>query len=442
MELTIAGSGVRKALAGAAVATAAVVIFQASEIGLADHWTHSSDSIEIERGALLMPGNGEGWDLIGHAREWDIRIIDPTRAIQDYQAAVKDDPRSARYWMDLASAYEAAGESSRAKDAFEQAKSVYPMSAEVAWHYGNFLLRQGNLPEAYEELRRSAAADPSLLPLTVSRTFRAGVSVNELLDYVLPPTPNAYLQAIDFFSLRRQDDFALTMWNRLMSLATNGEKPLQITQTFPFFDALIRDDRSDDARRVWPQALAAAGLNAELNSRQPPNDSVVWNGNFASEFVNGGLDWRWEPVPDVWIGFDSERPSTNGRSIRLEFGGGSNLELHEPAQFVPVEPGHSYHFHAYMRTQSITSDSGTAFALLDPNHPNELSKYTEALTGSHDWTPLEMDFTTGADTHFLLVQLARGASRSFDNRLGGVVWIADVELLPQAANRAAVKAGQ
>src|ERR1700735_4259261 len=359
MEVTVAEAGVRKALAGAALAIAAVVIFQATEIGLADHWIHSSDSIEVERGARLLPGNGEAWDLIGHAREWDIRISDPAQAIQDYQTAGADDPRSARYWMDLASAYEAAGESSRAKVAFEQAKSVYPMSAEVAWHYGNFLLRHGNLPEGYEELRRTGAGDPSLLPLIISRASQSGVNVNELLDHVLPPTPNAYLQAIDFFSLGRQDDAALTVWNRLTSLATIGEKPLQITQTFPFFDALIRDDRSDAARRAWPQALAAAGLAAGLNARQPSSASLIWNGNFAKEFVNGGLDWRWEPIPDVWIGFDSEKPSTGGRSVRLEFGGGSNLELYEPAQFVPVEPGHSYHFHAYFRTPSITSDIGT-----------------------------------------------------------------------------------
>src|ERR1700733_2258916 len=99
MEVTIAGPGVRKAIFGAALALAAVVIFQASEVGLADHWVHSSDSIEIERGARLIPGDGEGWDLIGHAREWDIRTSNPAGAIQDYQRAVNDDPRSAHYWM-------------------------------------------------------------------------------------------------------------------------------------------------------------------------------------------------------------------------------------------------------------------------------------------------------------------------------------------------------
>lgn len=430
MEVTIAGPGVRKAIFGAALALAAVVIFQASEVGLADHWVHSSDPIEIERGARLIPGDGEGWDLIGHAREWDIRTSDPAGAIQDYQRAVNDDPRSAHYWMDLASAYEAAGDSSRARDAFEHAKSVYPLSAEVAWNYGNFLLRQGHLPDAYEELRRSAAGDSSLLPLIISRASQSGVSVNELVDHVLPPTPGAYFKAIDFFCSAHQDDSALTIWNRLVALAKGSPKSLDISETFPFFNALIRDDRSDDARRVWPQALAVAGLN----SRAAPGGSLIWNGNFANEFVNGGLDWRWEPIPDVWIGFDSAPPSSDGRSIRLEFGGGSNPDLHEPFQFVPIEPARSYHFHAYMRTQGITTDSGTGFLLIDPNHPNELTTYTQPLTGSHDWSPLELNFVTGPDTHFLLVSLARAPSRSFDNRLGGTVWIADVALLPQATN--------
>jgi len=38
--------------------------------------------------------------------------------------------------------------------------------------------------------------------------------------------------------------------------------------------------------------------------------------------------------------------------------------------------------------------------------------------------------TTGPETHFLLVRVARYPSRLFDNQLSGTVWIADVSLIP------------
>jgi hypothetical protein len=44
-----------------------------------------------------------------------------------------------------------------------------------------------------------------------------------------------------------------------------------------------------------------------------------------------------------------------------------------------------------------------------------------------------VDLTTGAATHFFVVQLIREPSNLFDNKLGGTVWIADVSLIPTAA---------
>jgi hypothetical protein len=51
--------------------------------------------------------------------------------------------------------------------------------------------------------------------------------------------------------------------------------------------------------------------------------------------------------------------------------------------------------------------------------------------GSHAWTALDMDVTTSAQTHFLLVRLMRVGSRLFENKLSGTVWIADVSLIPE-----------
>ena len=171
---------------------------------------------------------------------------------------------------------------------------------------------------------------------------------------MLPADVDAYIQALNFFASIRQSDAALSVWRRLISLG----KVVDLPRTFPFFDELILDDRSADARQVWIEALTAAGLPRE----QPLNHSLVWNGGFSGEFSDGGLGWRWNSPLGVAVDFDTAPPSSGARAVRLDFGGGSNLELTQPMQYVPVEPRHTYHFHANMRTEEITTESGMRFA--------------------------------------------------------------------------------
>jgi tetratricopeptide (TPR) repeat protein len=406
-----------------ALAAGALLSYQAVRLWLAYHRIHSTRLEIIERGAALEPGNAEAWDLLGRYRQLDFASADPQQELADYQRAVQDDPLSATFWMNLAGAYEANGDLGAAQNAFERAHSVYPLSAEVAWNYGNFLLRQEKEAEGYAEIRHAVQSDPRLLTLAISRVWRSSQDVNILLDQVLPADQDAYVQALNFFASIRQPDAALSVWRRMLALG----KILALPRTFPFLDELIQDDRSTDAKQVWIEALTAAGLPHE----EPLNHSLVWNGGFSSDFSNGGLGWRWNSPIGVAVDFDVAPPSSGVRSVRLDFGGGTNLELSQPMQYVPVEPRRTYHFHAYMRTEEITTESGMRFSLVDPNHDDAVNMLTDNFVGSHNWTALDLDLTTSAQTHFLLLRLLRAGSRLFENKLSGTVWIADVSLIPE-----------
>jgi tetratricopeptide (TPR) repeat protein len=425
MEIPLEDAGRRWILLAASFVISAVLIFEASELWLASNRLDSGKVALMERGAALVPENASAWDRLGRVRQWDFVDSDLPGAIEDYQKAVRHDPLSAHYWMDLASAYEASGDGARARTAYLRAKSVYPASAEVAFHYGNFLLREQEFPEAYGELRRAVRADPKLLPLAISRAWRSSEDVNQLLDNVLPANTDAYLQAIDFFCSIHQGPAALAAWERLLGLG----KSFPLPATFAFFEELIHEDRADDARGSWREALAAAGLPHD----EPANQSLIWNGNFAQDFANGGLDWRWTPLVGVSMGVDSEAAPNGSRAMRMEFNGGRNLALDGPAEYVPVEPGRSYRFHAYMRTEGITTDSGIRFSITDPNHGGALNVLTDNLTGSRPWTSVNADLTTGPATHFLLVRVFRERSRLFENKLEGAVWVADISLILSSA---------
>ena len=415
----------RSVILAFALAAGGLLSYQAGRLWLADHRIHSTHLAVIERGVALEPANAAGWDLLGRYRLLDFANADPVQALADFQQAVQDDPLSATYWMNLAGAYEANGDLTDAQHAFEQARSAYPLSAEVAWDYGNFLVRQDQDAAGYAEIRHAVQSDPRLLTLAVSRVWRASHDVNILLDQALPADVDAYIQALDFFASIHQADAALSVWRRVVSL----RKPIALPETFPFFDELISDDRSADAKQVWVEACAAAGIPRD----EPLQHSLVWDGRFSRDFDNGGLGWRWQLYLGGAIDFDSVPPSYGVRSVRLQFDGGTNLALAQPVQFIPVEPRQAYRFHAYIRTEEITTESGIRFSITDPNHDGAVVLNTENLTGSHAWTPVELDFVTAPTTHFLAVRLFRNPSRLFDNKLSGAVWIADVSLVPSEA---------
>jgi len=199
----------RRSLLLVCFVVAAILIFQAIRIWVADYRVHSDRIDQMERGAALEPENASAWDRLGRARETDLVNPDPAGAVGDFQKAVARVPLSATYWMDLAGAYESIGNIPRAREAFSRARAAYPASAVVAWSYGNFLLRQGDYDGGFAQLNQSVRADPSLAMPAISQAWHKTQDADVLLNQVLPATQDAYFQAIDFMAANGQPAGAL-----------------------------------------------------------------------------------------------------------------------------------------------------------------------------------------------------------------------------------------
>ena len=152
MEQLIQSTAVRRAIPFLVLLVSGVMVYQAVRLWIADAQIHA-DSVEtIAKGAQLEPGNAAAWDTLGRYQQLDFINSDPAQALESYKHAVRDDPRSAPFHMNLAAAYEADGDIPHAREQFEKAREVYPLSAEVAWNYGNFLLRQDQPSEGYSQI--------------------------------------------------------------------------------------------------------------------------------------------------------------------------------------------------------------------------------------------------------------------------------------------------
>jgi tetratricopeptide (TPR) repeat protein len=396
--------------------------FSAARHALAAHWAASPDPETRLRAAIIEPENADLWYQLGHYWQLDFEHSDLPLAISYYQRATSINPGSASYWMDLAGAYETAGNISQAEQAFRKAREVYPISAEAAWRLGNFLLRQGRTPEAFHHIHDAVVTDPKFTALAVSRCWHSTRDIDQILKAVLPDEADENWDAIQFFVQAREPVPAMAVWERIAAHRAS----FPVSEAFPLVDMLVETRHADDARIVWTQALLAAGIQEGT----VPNGALVWNGGFERDFLNGGFDWRAGAIEGAEMGWDEQIVHSGRRSLRVDFDGSANVDFQNIWQYVLVQPATSYRFKAFFRTQDLSTDSGMRFEIRDVSHPGNPSRFTPNALGTQPWAEEVVEFTSGSDTKLLQVVLRRTRSEKLGNKIRGTAWIDDVALVP------------
>jgi hypothetical protein len=392
---------------------------------LAAHWNASTNPELWLRAVRLEPGNADYWRHLGVLQQWDFEPGRMQQAIRSLQRATEVNPRSADLWMELADTYQASGDVVRAQEAYESAQTNYPISSEVAWRYGSFLLYEGRFSEGYAELQRAISIDPSLTVTAIAECWQSNPSVDPIVDRVLPAKSAYYVEAIEYFVSQNLPGPALAIWNRQVRLGL----PIQLPEAIPLVDTLIEKDRVAEARQIWNQALEGAHWMQDLDN----TPSLVFNGRFEHELMNGGFDWREVAAPGVHFAVDEGPAHAGSRSFQVQFDGTGNVDFQNLFQYVPVEPRTRYHFSAYVRTEAISTDRGICFEIVDPRHTSQVQIVTPDVVGTNPWTAVQADLVTGPQTHLLRITLRRIPSWKFDNKLSGTVWIDDVALTPISA---------
>jgi tetratricopeptide (TPR) repeat protein len=411
---------------GGALLLAVAVSYPAVQYWRADRWMNSSNFQDWEKAARLQPDNADYWDRLGRYRQLDFEHSDLAKAIEYYRLATQADPLQADYWLDLATTYENLGTAAEASAAFRKAKENYPLSSEVAWKYGNFLLRQGQMTQALAEIHRGVTGDPALVPLAASRAWHATGDMQRVLAEVLPATKEAYISALNVFVDEGATDPALAIWKRLVKL----DQPFELRIANPLVDQLIAANRVAEAWAVWQEALVTSGTVPSGTQKIP----LVTDGGFERSSTNGGLDWRTYPAAGVEYDFDSTVAHSGARSLRISFSGLSNISFSQVMQFVPVQPRTHYRLSAYIRTESLTTDSGIRIGVFHPGGAGTPDAFSDNPNRSQPWTLTEVEFTTGPETGVIEIHLLRFPSTRLENKIRGVAWVDDVTLVPAPPN--------
>lgn len=423
MVLRFTGPTSRAAILVLASFAALALSFFGIRNAFASHAAGLDTLAGYERAVHLEPGNARNWYLLGRYWQYNIEDPDPQRAIAYYRHSLSISPHSAAAWLDLASVYDGEGQTREARDAFLSAKRAYPSSADVAWRYGNFLLRQNSLAQAFEEIHLAVAADPRRAAEGFSRCWRVKRDAQAILDSVIPPSKDAYVAILHDLAASRQIDPALAVWERLVSLHPRMS-PAEIGT---FTNVLLQDGRLVDIQVVWQQAVA-------MMPNPPPADppgSVIWDGGFESGLVGDGLAWQFPKERNgVLASIDRSQKHSGNQSLRLLFSGKENVSYVDACHYAVVEPGVSYRLSGWVQTRGLDTNEGVRLRLWLFGKGGGSAVETTDLHGSAPWTKLSLLWTAPQDAKLVNVCVARRAGSNFEENIEGSAWVDDVSLVP------------
>ena len=387
-------------------------------------WSFRQGSPDAIQSAIRWdPFNPAYYDALGTLMHLYANGDNSNEIVRLYESAARLSPHDAQLWADLGNGYDWAGRSNAALDAFHRARDLFPNSPEINWRLANFYVRAGKIPEALQALRMVLIEDPTARRKVFTLATNATRGTEAILQ-ALPPRAPDFFDYLNFRIENGDIDSAEEVWARVLRL----NLPFDLPDAFPYFDALIQHRELEQLPATW--SALAQRFPAKIHGTVP-SSNLVTNGGFESDILNGGFDWRVIPTEGAAVNLDSAGAFEGSRALRIAFQASRNIDYGHVFQYVPVHENSRYRFSAHMRAQGITTDSGPRMQVCDAYNVNKVFMSTENLVGNSDWSEQRGEFTTGADTHLLLVRVVRPASSKLDNQIAGTVWIDSVRLNSQ-----------
>ena len=301
-------------------------------------------------------------------------------------------------------------------------------SADLWASLGAVYLQSGNATDAKYCYLRAAALAPNSAG-TVLNLANYYIRTHQIRSAL--PLMGRILESETQYSSTVIDDYD-TLNLSFDEIAANGGMPPNLRVAQSYFRHLLERKDSVNARKAWdwlkphsPDGQVAEDYITFLMARGDVNEAAaVWTSQLGTRDPLGTIfDWRVQSDDHV-------RVSPDGNSLRIDFDGKEHLSYQGVSRRMFLRNG-SYKFTALVRTDSITTDEGVGFRVVDAKDSNHPLLETEKLTGTHDWKTLAGTFVVDAPVKQVEIQVFRRPSLKFDNRLGGTEWIGQVSLTRQ-----------
>lgn len=357
------------------------------------------------------------WKL-GNLKEQVFSAENMAEAVREYQLAVTLSPYDYRYWMELGRALEGVGDRENGEKALRRAVDLAPAYSHPRWHYGNLLLREGKLAEAFQQLGHAAEADDEMRP----RVFGLAMQVFD-------GDVNEIARTVSVSATARMQ-FAV-------HLASTGkiDEALQIWATVSPGDRRAHSQLAQELRQSFVSSKQFRALLVVMRETDPdaslPQLEQITNGGFEKELSVSnelGFDWAVTSRSQAQIRVDSQAHSGNG-SLRILFRVPNTLDKIPVSQTVIVQPGAAYRFECFVRTDKLITSSGPLLTIHAAIDNSLLAASTPVPSGTSDWQKVTFDFKTNPKSDGIVIGLSRAPCVEAQIcPIFGTVWYDDFSL--------------
>ncbi len=414
MQMALNSPWRKNAVIAVAAALALIYLLVAGRLFVASVYGDKPELASLQRAVRLDKRNADYRNHIG--RYYALVVRDPAAAIEPYRAAVAFNPHSARYWFDLASAYQVLGDIPNQSWALEHAIEADPTTPDVAWEAANFYIVQGENEKALREFRVVLDNEPTLARLAIQFCWRIQPDVDLLLREVIPARSAAYIAFLNLLISKEETAATEKVWAALIA----SSQTFELSEVFDFVLYLVNHREVDEARSVWQQAAPRFGLSSYI----PNWSNLIVNGDFSMDVLNGAFDWQYQKQQSVTLTLDNSDFHSGNRSLLITFDGPGVSDA-GIRQFIAVQPSTQYEFSAYYKNGEMEGAGGPHITIQDA-YTQEILYDSDELKEAGFWKSVNGEFTTGGDCKLLVLHIRRLPAGS---PIRGKLWVDDFRLV-------------
>lgn len=340
------------------------------------------------------------------------RTDDYDQAKVEFERAVQLRPRDYYLWLMLGVTRDFSQDRAGALRALRQSVALAPNYAQPRWQLGNVLLRDGNLEQAFAELRKAAYSEPTILPIVIDLAWGVYQHNPQQVAAVLQPETDSSRMTLALF-FAKHDQAAAAAEQFLLTRTTSDEKAEAL------LSELLKAKAFSEAYQVWARMRGVATTNPI---------GVLTDGGFEGWLAAGQKGFGWQIAPNltnVEMSVDTSEQQSGARSLRSGFRGNSNPGSPLLTQLVLVKPLTPYRVSFAAMSRNFVSAAAPILSINDVSDPKNtlLAQSPALLTAKGDWQQFSLDITTGAATHAISVSLARQPCANDPCPAFGALWL-------------------
>lgn len=347
----------------------------------------------------------------------DSSSADKRTAVEIAEETVRLAPNDYRWRVELARLLAQDEQVARAESEFKRAADLAPNYAMVRWHYGNFLLRQERVDDAFAQLKIAAAGNGFYRDQVFSLAWDFYAKDASRLESLAGDNTQSRTQLAYFFASRGRAEDALRNWNLLSADEKAANSQFLKTMSQGVFE-----------QGYYPQALE---FEKQLGVDDDAQPEAITNASF-EKTLSGETKSRftWQiarNIPKMEIASDQNVKHSGNRSVRMTFRGFDQPALSNISQVVVVVPQKKYRLRFWMRTENLKSAGTPLIEILNANDSKSIARTQSFATGSNDWQEITLDFSTPENCSAIVIRTIR-ASCGEDCPMTGIFWYDDFEL--------------